>query len=185
MRIVVVGTSWGGADALAALLKTLPADFDQPVAVVQHRAPTVHEGVFARYLSGCCALPVTEVDDKDPIVGGSVALAPADYHLLVEPGWYSLSLEAPVRYSRPSIDVLFESAAAACGAGVTSVVLTGTGADGALGTQAVAAAGGTTVAQDPAEAAAPEMPERAIATGAVQYVLPIDQMADLLTGARR
>jgi two-component system chemotaxis response regulator CheB len=128
---------------------------------------------------------VSEVDDKDPIAPGSVYLAPPDYHLLVEPGHFALSIDEPVRLSRPSIDVLFESAADAYGERLVGVLLTGYGNDGTAGMAHVRRRGGLTVAQDPETAARPEMPASAIEAGAVDEVLAIEEIAGLLARVAR
>jgi two-component system chemotaxis response regulator CheB len=167
-------------EALGRLFGRLPAGFRSPVAVVQHRAAAKTDGALSQYLGRRCTLSVVEAEDKEPLQERHVYLAPADYHLLVEDGFLSLSLEGPVAYSRPSIDVLFESAAAAYGPGVTAVVMTGTNRDGSRGAVAVRDAGGTVLAQDPSEAERAEMPAAAIATGAVHEVLTIPRLADRL-----
>ena len=125
-------------------------------------------------------LPVREAEDKDLIEPGHVYVAPADYHLLVDDGHFGLTLEGPVRFSRPSIDVLFESAAESYGNRVIAVVLTGANDDGCRGALAVKDAGGLVLAQDPATAERPEMPEGVIGTGAVDEVLPVAKIADVL-----
>jgi two-component system, chemotaxis family, protein-glutamate methylesterase/glutaminase len=178
--LAVIGASWGGASALAHLLGGLPADLGMAIAVVLHRPQGTDERVLARYLEQHSVLPVAEAVDKEPIVPGRVVLAPGGYHLLVEVDSYSLSVEDPVNHSRPSIDVLFETAARSLRSRVVSIVLTGGGIDGTAGTRAVSAAGGVTVAQDPDEAERADMPRSAVASGAVQHVLPLDGIARLL-----
>jgi two-component system, chemotaxis family, protein-glutamate methylesterase/glutaminase len=178
--LVMVGASWGGPAALARLLELLGEDMPFAVAIVQHRAPGADERVFAAFLQKRSGMPVTEAMDKAPIRAGHVFLAPGGYHLLVEADCFSLDVEEPVNHSRPSVDVLFETGARSLGAATTAVVLTGSGSDGAAGLRAVARAGGVTVAQDPREAERPDMPEAAIATGAVAHVLPLRGIADLL-----
>lgn len=163
MRLVVVGTSWGGLDAVGRLLESLPDGFSCPVAVVQHRGPATPADVMRRHLQRRTGLTVLEADDKEPIAPATVYLAPADYHLLVDDGSFALSLDPPVAYSRPSIDVTFESAADSYGAALTAVVLTGANADGAAGAVAVARAGGRVFVQDPADAERPEMPMAVLA----------------------
>jgi two-component system, chemotaxis family, protein-glutamate methylesterase/glutaminase len=128
--IVVVGTSWGGLQALSALLRALPADFALPVAVVQHRSRDA-ASLLAELLQDHTPHIVCDVEDKEAIAPGHVYLAPPDYHLMVEHGHFSLSVDPLVRYSRPSIDVLFETAAESYGAGTVGVVLTGANEDGA------------------------------------------------------
>ena len=177
-RLAVVGASWGGMQAVADLLGALEPENRLAVAVAQHRAPdSDSEETLVRFLARRSNLPIVEVDDKAAVEPGRVYLAPADYHLLVEPGHFALSTEGPVRFSRPSIDVLFESAADAYGEAVVAVVLTGANDDGRRGTLAVKEAGGVTIAQDPATAERPEMPASAIDAGAVDLVLPIDAIA--------
>jgi two-component system chemotaxis response regulator CheB len=179
--MVAIGASWGGLEAIGRLLAALPSTFRAPIAVVQHRGSSTPAGVMQRYLGVRSALPVVEVQDKEPVEPGHIYLGPPDYHLLVAEQHMELSLEAPVAFSRPSVDVLFETAADSYGAALTAVVLTGANADGSRGVVAVRAAGGMVLAQDPAEAERSEMPEAAIATGAVHEVHPIDRLAARLT----
>ena len=174
--LAVVGASWGGMKAIGELLAGIAPDNRLAIAVAQHRSPDTDD-TLARYLDKRCPLPVAEVEDKDPVEPGRVYLAPADYHLLVEPGHFALSTDVAVRFSRPSIDVLFETAADAYGPEVVAVVLTGANDDGCRGVVAVQAAGGRTLAQDPRTAERPEMPEGAIASGVVDAVLPIPALA--------
>ncbi|MDQ3646909.1 MAG: chemotaxis protein CheB [Actinomycetota bacterium] len=180
MDLVVVGTSWGGLRALGVLLSGVPASFDVPIVIAQHRGTSSMDGSLERYLAARCPLTVVEADDKQAIVPGTVFLAPSDYHLLLEPGTIALSTEARVQFSRPSIDVLFESAADAYGPGTVGVLLTGANADGAAGMAAIRARGGWTIAQDPSEAEVPTMPAAAIAAGAVDDVLPLADIAPAL-----
>lgn len=176
-KMVAVGASWGGMEAIGRLLSALPPTFRSPIAVVQHRGPGSPKGVMRSYLSTRTSLEVVEAEDKEPVEEGKVYLAPPDYHLLVDDGVLGLSLEAPVAMSRPSVDVLFESAADSYGPALTAVVLTGANADGSRGAVAVKQAGGTVLVQDPDEAARRQMPEAVIALGAVDGVYRIDDMA--------
>lgn len=178
-ELIVVGASWGGLKALSTLLAGLPPDLDAAVVVAQHRAPTSTDGL-SRLLQQHGPLPVCEVEDKMAIAPGNVYLAPPDYHVIVDKGHLGLSLDERVQFSRPSVDVLFESAAAAYRACVAAVVLTGANADGAAGLRAVKQAGGFTVVQDPTTAESPVMPEAAIASGAADKVLPLSQIAAFL-----
>ena len=184
-ELVVVGASWGGTDAFGRLFADLRKDFQPPVVAVLHRGVAGPEDALGPYLQTRCLLPVVEIEDKQPIEPGQVHLAPGDYHALVEHGFFSLSLEAPVQYSRPSIDVLFETAAEAYGAGVVGVLLTGANHDGAAGIAAIKAAGGRTFAQDPVTAERREMPQAAIDTGAVDDVLGIEEIASELNALGR
>ena len=185
-ELVVIGASWGGLGALERVLGGLPANFRTPIAVAQHRsAEGGAGGGLAGLLGSHSPLPVVDVEDKQPVEPGRVYLAPPDYHLLVEPDGFALSTEGAVHYSRPSIDVLFESAADVYGDRVIGVVLTGANDDGAHGLMRIRRRGGVTIAQDPATAERPEMPRAAIATGAVQHVLPLDEIAQMLVTSER
>lgn len=180
LRLVAVGASWGGLEALGKLLSGLRPGFSVPVAIVQHRSALTPDGAMQQYLSARCLMPVIEAEDKEPLDRGRVYLGPPDYHLLVEEGQLSLSLDAPVAYSRPSVDVLFETAAESYGAGTAAVVLTGANSDGSAGAVRVREAGGVVLVQDPAEAERPEMPTAAIAAGAAHHVLRLQQLAAVL-----
>ena len=173
--LIVVGASWGGLHALGRLLDHLPDELDVPVGVVQHRGPDTLGGALAASLRRHTRRPVREVEDKDPLERGSVYLAPPDYHLLVEDGGFALSLDERVRYARPSVDVLFESAADAYGPGVIGVILTGANDDGAAGLRRIAERGGVAIVQEPASAEVRVMPDAALAaTEAV--VLPLERI---------
>ena len=178
-ELIVVGASLGGLNALAALLGALPADFPVPLAIVQHRHKD-SDGTLRTLLQRTTALPVHEVEDKQPIEPGTIGLAPADYHLLVERGAYALSVDQPVIFARPAIDVLFESAADAYGAQLIAVVLTGASEDGAQGMHAVKAAGGVAIVQDPATAECPVMPAAVLAATPVDHVVPLAEIGPLL-----
>ncbi|HMA36074.1 MAG TPA: chemotaxis protein CheB [Chloroflexia bacterium] len=179
-ELVVVGASLGGLAAVEAVLSGLPATFPLPVAIVQHCRPG-DGGTRCAVLQGRSVLPVDEVDDKADIRAGRVYLAPPDYHLLVEPGAFALSTAAPVAYSRPSIDVLFESAAAAYGAAVIGVVLTGANQDGMRGAVQIARQGGVVIVQDPGTAESPTMPAAALRAVPAARVLPLPEIARWLT----
>ena len=162
-RAVVLGASAGAVQALSRILPVLPCDFPLPVLVVVH-VPPGRRNVLAPLFAAKCNLKVREPDDKEPIVPGTILFAPPDYHMLVESEHtVSLSVEGPVQFSRPSIDVLFESAADAYGSGLVGAVLTGANHDGAEGLRAVVEAGGTALVEDPASAAYPVMPGAALA----------------------
>jgi two-component system, chemotaxis family, protein-glutamate methylesterase/glutaminase len=180
-RIVVVGTSYGGVEALEKVLPRLSPSLPVPVVVVQHRSRDADDGL-CEFLRDHCPLPVVEPNDKGEVLGGRVYLAPRDYHLLVEDGHFALSVDAPVTYARPSIDVLFESAADVYRAGAIGVVLTGANRDGARGLARIKACGGFAVAQDPDEAASRAMPEAAMAVAKVDRVLKLREIAPLLNG---
>ena len=183
-ELVVVGASLGGFDALKRILAGLPAEFALPLAIVQHRG--VDRGAnLPALLQRYSALPVADAEDKEPILPGRAYLAPAGYHLLVEPGSFALSTEAPVLYARPSIDLLFESAADTYGAGAIGVALTGSTTDGVAGLVRIKRGGGLTIAQAPATAEAPVLPAAAVAAGAVDRVLPLDEIAPFVASLGR
>jgi two-component system chemotaxis response regulator CheB len=181
MELVCVGASWGGLVALEKLLTGLPPSFDTPIVVAQHRAVDSGSGALGRLLAVRSGLDVCEAGDKDRIEPGRIYLAPPDYHLLVEPGSLHLSTEGHVQYSRPSIDVLFESAADSYGERLVGVILTGANSDGAYGLGRVKRRGGVTIVQDPDTAERREMPAAAIAAGAAQHVLPVEGIAQRLS----
>jgi two-component system chemotaxis response regulator CheB len=178
--VVVVAASMGGVAALGQLLGPLPADFPAAVLVVQHLSPD-HPSRLAAVLRGRTALRVQEAAGGEAVQAGTVYLAPPARHLLLgADGTLSLSDGPPVHFSRPSADVLFESAAAAFGERVVAVVLTGRDSDGSRGVAEVRRLGGSAVAQDPETAAVPSMPVNAIRTGAVERVLPLAAIAPAL-----
>jgi two-component system chemotaxis response regulator CheB len=177
---VAIGVSTGGLRALEAILPPLPEDFPLPLFIVQHIDREAGAGL-AQLLDARCALEVKEADDRDEIVPGTVYLAPANYHLLVEDRQcLALSVDAPVNFARPSIDVLFESAADVFGPHLIGVVLTGANADGAEGLRQVKARGGLAIVQDPADAEAAQMPRAALAATDVDHVVPLARIAALL-----
>jgi two-component system, chemotaxis family, protein-glutamate methylesterase/glutaminase len=178
-RIVVIGTSLGGLTALEALLPALPASFPAPIVIVQHRSKD-SDGGMTTVLQRHSSLPICEVEDKMPIRAGHVYLAPPDYHLLIGPTEFVLSIDAPVNAARPSVDVLFESAADSFGSRTIAVILTGLNTDGARGSRRVKDRGGTVIVQDPSTAEASSMPRGAVAGGPVDHVLSLDQVAPLL-----
>jgi two-component system chemotaxis response regulator CheB len=176
MHLILVGASWGGMESLPTLLRGLPAEHEIAVAVAQHRH--VSSGrELQRALQRHSPLQVTDVEDKESIEPGRVYLAPADYHLLVEPGRFALSTEAAVNYSRPSIDVLFESAADAYRERAIGIILTGTGRDGVAGLTRIKERGGTAIVEDPVSAVRGELPGAAAAVVAADAVLPLEEIA--------
>lgn len=175
-EIVVVGTSWGGLSALRELIRGLPRDFGLPLVVVQHRHKQ-SDHLLTALLQEHTSLCVVEVEDKAPIVSGNVFIAPADYHLLVDEGYFSLSTDEPVRYSRPSIDVTFVSAADSYGDRSVGVVLTGANADGSRGLERIHDRGGLTFVQTPQTAESPTMPNAAIKCVPDARVLTIAEIA--------
>ncbi|HET6410220.1 MAG TPA: chemotaxis protein CheB [Chthoniobacteraceae bacterium] len=162
IQAIVIGASAGAVDALLQILPQLPDDYSLTVLIVVHLPPD-SESTLVPLLASRCRINVKEAEDKEPIQPGTVYLAPPNYHLLVEPELIlSLSSEEPVLFSRPSIDVLFESAAEAYGDSLAGIVLTGGNADGAQGLMTVESAGGLTFVQTPGTAAFSEMPQAAL-----------------------
>jgi two-component system chemotaxis response regulator CheB len=177
---VVFGASAGSIEALSLLLAALPAELPAAVIAVLH-LPRDRPSLLVDIFAPMCALPVQEAQDKEHIKAGHVYFAPSDYHLLVDTGpSLALSIDEPVNFSRPSIDVLFESAADIYRERLLGIVLTGASQDGAAGLAAIHRLGGRTVVQDPASALVPLMPESARRRSPVDFVLPLEQIADLL-----
>jgi two-component system chemotaxis response regulator CheB len=178
-RVVVIAASAGGLAALSRTLAQLPSNFPLPIAIVQHIDPN-HISVLASLLGRKTALQVRQAADGDLLEPGVVHIAPPAHHLVVSGGGsLRLTVTDPVRFSRPSADRLFESAARAFGPAI-AVILTGTGGDAAAGAQAIKAGGGFVIAQDEATSEFFGMPHAAIATGAVDRVLPLDEIAPTL-----
>ena len=179
--LIVIGASWGGLHAVGEVLGALPDEFDLPVVIAQHRRDV--GGGLASLLASRTRLRVEEAEDKQPIERGRIYIAPPDYHLLIQPGWMSLSIDERVHYARPSIDVLFESAADAYGERLIGIILTGANEDGAAGLARVKELGGVAVIQDPASAERHEMPGAALAaTNAADAVLPLEEIAPFIHG---
>lgn len=177
---IVIGCSSGGLEALERILAPLPPDFPLPLIVVMHM-PQEDKSLLPEVLGKKCRLPVAEAVDKGSIAPGRIYVAPPGYHLLVEGDeTFSLSVDPKVNMSRPSVDVLFETAADTYGERLIALVLTGANRDGSHGIIAVSAAGGLCMAQQPETAAASEMPAGAIATGKVDVVLALDDIAEFL-----
>ena len=175
-RVVVVAASAGGLNALGALLTALPSDFPLPLAIVQHIDPN-HVSLIANILSRRTKLRVKQAETDDILMPGVVYVAPPGWHMVIVPGGaITLTHTEPVHFVRPSADALFESAARTFGPAI-GVVLSGSGTDGAAGATAVKALGGTVIAQDEATAAFFGMPQAAIESGAVDYVLPLADIA--------
>jgi two-component system, chemotaxis family, protein-glutamate methylesterase/glutaminase len=190
-RLVVLGASWGGLQALSTIVHHLSPELPAAVAIVQHRSKD-SGSLLAELLQDVTPMRVVEPEDKEPIVAGHAYVAPPDYHLLVDDGMFSLSVDAAFRYSRPSIDVTMASAAEAYGERVVAVVLTGANDDGARGARQVIERGGAVLVQDPETAEVRTMPEaamRALATAprARWAVVPLDaigaRLVELVAGA--
>jgi two-component system chemotaxis response regulator CheB len=177
---VVIGASAGGVEALSVLLPAVPANSRAAYFIVLHiprDRPSLLVEIFARR----CALPVREAEDKEAVAPGTVYFAPSNYHLLLDQGpQMALSADGLVHHSRPSIDVLFESAAHVYGSRLLGVILTGANQDGAAGLAAVQDGGGVTVVQQPETAHSPQMILSALKLRPVDLVLPLDGIAALL-----
>jgi two-component system, chemotaxis family, protein-glutamate methylesterase/glutaminase len=179
-ELVVMGASWGGLEALETVLGGLPGDFAASVAIAQHRSPDGAADGLATLLGAHCRLPLEDADDKQAIAPGHVYLAPADYHLYVEDDGLALSMDEAVLFSRPSIDVLFESASEVYRERLVGVVLTGANEDGAAGLAAIKRRGGYAIVQDPDEAERSEMPRAALRATKPDRVLTVGAIAAAL-----
>lgn len=178
-ELVAIGASAGGFQALSLILRRLPIGFAGSIAVVQHRRAD-ESSLLAELMGQRSNLPVLEPNHGTPLLPGHVYVAPADYHLLIEPGVVSLSVDPHVNCSRPSIDMLFESAAAAYGRRAVGVVLTGANSDGAAGAACLDAAGAPLLIQDPATAEASACPAAALARVPSAAVLTLAGIAERL-----
>jgi two-component system, chemotaxis family, protein-glutamate methylesterase/glutaminase len=190
--VIVVGSSTGGPDAVTAIASKLPADLAVPVLVVQHM-PALFTRLFAGRLDRSCPLKVVEAVDGQLVEAGSIIVAPGDHHLALRRQGadvrVQLTQDPPENYCRPSVDVLFRSAAAVYGGGVLACVLTGMGRDGTKGAERIRAAGGRVVVQDAASSVVWGMPGAVVAAGHANNIVPLDQIADTLraglVGGRR
>lgn len=177
--LVVIGTSWGGLDALSTLVHGLPSDFALPIVAVQHRGRDSRP-LLASLLQQLTDLRVCEAEDKDPLEPGRVLLAPPDYHLLIDDSHVTLDMDEMVRFSRPSIDVTFMSAADTYRARTIGIVLTGANEDGAAGLRRIADRGGVSIVEDPHLAVSPIMPQAALRAVPTATVLPLTQISSEL-----
>jgi two-component system chemotaxis response regulator CheB len=179
-RAIVVGVSSGGMNALSYFFSALPSSFSTPIIVVQHSSAR-SDGEWISLLNDKCKLHVCEAGEKEVACAGNIYIAPANYHLLIERNkTFTITIDEKVNFARPSIDVLFESAADAYGKHLTGVILTGANNDGAAGLQYVKEMGGRTIVQDPATAESPVMPASAIELVAPDYILSLEKIVELL-----
>jgi two-component system chemotaxis response regulator CheB len=181
-QVIVIGTSWGGLDAVSRLLDGLDEGVGQPIVVAQHRSPDSEDGALARLLSHHTHRTVLDADDKTELEPAHVYLGPPDYHVLVEDGHIALSTDAPVEFARPSIDVLFDSAADAYAERAVGIVLTGANRDGARGLARIKERGGVAIVQDPSTSLRRTMPDAALAATEADAVLPLDEIPRFLYG---
>jgi two-component system chemotaxis response regulator CheB len=180
IEAVVIGASAGAVEALNLLLPPLPRNLGVPVVVLVH-VPNHVPSLLVELFGSRCALPVREPLDKEPVGAGTVWFAPPNYHLLIERDRsFALSTEEPVNFSRPSIDVLFESAADAYGPSLLALVLTGASRDGCAGARRVRRAGGLVAVQDPSTAEAPLLPSMALGEASPQVVGSLPELSALV-----
>ncbi len=180
-RAIVIGASAGALNALKTVLVPLPPDFPIPLIIVVHVSPERTENYMIEHLNDSCSLNVKEADEKEPVKPGNVYVAPSDYHLLLEAdGTLSMSVDEKVNYSRPSIDVLFESAAESYSSELIGIILTGANSDGAEGVKAIKENGGLTIVQNPDTAESNYMPLAAIKACEADYILPLPEITELL-----
>jgi two-component system chemotaxis response regulator CheB len=182
IEMIVMGVSAGGLHVMTKLLEDLPPAFPVPIVVVQHRSKD-QRTLLEEVLQAKCQIKIRQANEKERPKAGSVYFAPADYHLLLEEdGCFSLSCDQAVNYSRPSIDILFETAADTFGSNVLAILLTGANSDGAKGMLKVKQKGGMTIAQRPASAEFSTMPQAAITANAAKQVKDINEIKLLLLG---
>jgi two-component system chemotaxis response regulator CheB len=181
-ELIVIGTSWGGLDAVSRLLDGLHDDVHQPIVLAQHRSAESDDNGLARLLRMHTRRLVSDPDDKTPLERDHLYTAPPDYHLLVEDGHLALSTEGPVQFARPSIDVLFESAADAYRDRLIGIVLTGANDDGAAGLARIKSRGGVAIVQDPSTSLRRSMPDAAIAATSADAILPLEEIPRFVYG---
>ncbi len=178
-EVLLIGGSAGSLEVLLKLLPSLRTDLGLAVIIILHRKSG--ESLLTQILNEKSGWPVREAEEKDPIEPGNIYLAPPDYHLLIEMDkTFSLDVSEKIHYSRPAIDISFETAAAAYGASVVAVLLSGANADGAAGLKEIKQAGGLTIVQDPTEATVAYMPQQAIETVDVDYIASTEEMAKII-----
>ncbi len=179
-KVIVIGVSTGGTKALKTILSVLSSNIAFSVIIVMHRHKDAN-GYLERLLDSECKMHVKQADEKEEIRAGVVYVAPPNYHLLIEDnGTFSMSVEGAVNYARPSVDVVFESAAGVYGQGLVGVILTGANKDGSQGLKKIKEAGGLTIVQTPETSEAADMPKAAIAAVKPDYILPLEKIGFLL-----
>ena len=177
---IVIGVSAGGMKALKTIFPSLLPDFALSVIIVQHRYPGTDNNL-EKLLDAQCQITVRQAEEKEKIEPGIIFIAPPNYHLLVEDDrTFSMSLEGRVNYARPSIDLLFNSAADVYGPKLIGIILTGANNDGSKGLKTIKESGGLTIVQDPETAEADSMPKAAIAKTKVDYILPLYEIGNFL-----
>jgi two-component system chemotaxis response regulator CheB len=181
-ELICIGASWGGLQAIGQVLSDIPEELEQPIVIAQHRHPDSLEGTFVELMQQHTRRRVVDTEDKASIEPRHVYVAPPNYHLLIERGWLALSVDAHVQHARPSIDVLFESAAHAYGETAIGIILTGANEDGAAGLAEIKRRGGVALIQDPAGAQRRSMPDAAIAATVADAVLPLEEIGKFVYG---
>jgi two-component system, chemotaxis family, protein-glutamate methylesterase/glutaminase len=180
--LICIGASWGGLDAVGRVLSDLPDAVDLPIVLAQHRSADSQEGALAELLSSQSSRRILDAEDKMMLEAGHVYIAPPDYHLLVEHGSLALSVDERIQFARPSVDVLFASAADTYGRGVIGIILTGANEDGAEGLKHIKDSGGVALIQDPAGAVRRTMPDAALAATVADAVLPLEAIGKFVYG---
>jgi two-component system, chemotaxis family, protein-glutamate methylesterase/glutaminase len=181
-ELICIGASWGGLDAVGRVLSDLPDAVDLPIVLAQHRSADSQEGALAELLSSQSSRRILDAEDKMMLEAGHVYIAPPDYHLLVEHGSLALSVDERIQFARPSVDVLFASAADTYGRGVIGIILTGANEDGAEGLKHIKDSGGVALVQDPAGAVRRTMPDAALAATVADAVLPLEAIGKFVYG---
>jgi two-component system, chemotaxis family, protein-glutamate methylesterase/glutaminase len=181
-ELICIGASWGGLQAIGQVLSDIPEELEQPIVIAQHRHPDSLEGTFVQLVQQHTRRRVVDTEDKASIEPRHVYVAPPNYHLLIERGWLALSVDVHVQHARPSIDVLFESAAHAYGETAIGIILTGANEDGAAGLAEIKRRGGVALIQDPAGAQRRSMPDAAIAATVADAVLPLEEIGKFVYG---
>jgi two-component system, chemotaxis family, protein-glutamate methylesterase/glutaminase len=177
---IVIGVSSGGLKALKTVFSSLPFNFAVPVIVVQHVGPR-SENSWINLLNDSCDIPIKEADEKENVATGNIYIAPSNYHLLIEKDkTFSLTIDERVNFARPSIDVLFESAADVYREKLIGIILTGSNNDGTRGVKRIKECGGTVIIQDPETAESAYMPLSAIKAVQPDYISALDQIGRLL-----
>ena len=177
---IVIGVSSGGMNAMKVMFSLLPANFSTPIVIVQHIGAR-SENIWVQLLNDKCKLEIKEADEKEKIEKGKIYIAPPNYHLLIEQDrTFTLTVDERVNYARPSIDVLFETAAEAYQNRLVGIVLTGSNNDGSKGLKRIKEYGGLTIVQQPDTAESSFMPASAIATVQPDYILPLEAIINLL-----
>jgi two-component system chemotaxis response regulator CheB len=173
---IVIGVSSGGMITLNTILRHLPSDFALSIIIVQHQHPE-SDDFIAKFLDARCSLTVKQADEKESILPGVIYITPPNYHLMIEEDrTFSLTIDKRVHYARPSIDILFETAADVFGEKLVGIILTGANEDGNHGLRKIKESGGLTIVQDPDTAEVDTMPKAAIASTKVDYILPLEKI---------